>query len=135
DPDAALAAAVASLAALSVAGGELRQRLPGRGRETAVTPLPAGRPGTGELVLTQRLARGRTLTRRLTVPSRGYEARLELELTGPAPAAMEIVWRPGTGLSPDEEELLHHPETYQNVSQAVVLTHKDKLNQGDAKQP
>lgn len=135
DPEAGQAAAAASLAALSVADGELRQRLPGRGRETAVTPLPAGRPGVGELVLTQRLARGRTLIRRLTVPARGYVAGLELELRGPAPSSLEVLWRPGVGLSPDEEEFLHRAETYQNLLQAVVLTHKDKLKQTDAKEP
>jgi len=135
DPGAATAPATASLASLTVSPGELHQRLPGRGRETAVVPLPSGRPATGELVLTQRLARGRTLIRRLTIPASGYELGLELELTGPAPAALDVAWRPGIGLSPDEEEYLRLPATYQNISQAVVMSHSEKLKQGDAKQP
>ncbi|MEK7475253.1 MAG: membrane protein insertase YidC [Candidatus Coatesbacteria bacterium] len=141
-PDAAAWPAVASLAKLDVGKAGIEQRLPGRGGETVVIPRgPAGVPA-GELVFTQALPGGRTLVKRLRFPATGYEVGVELELTGPAPETLDLVWTPGVGLAPDEEEALGRTSTYQNDATAIILSgqglasgKQDLLKQSDAKKP
>jgi len=87
------------------------------------------------LTSVQRLAGGRVLTKRLTLPAEGYVASLDLALDGPAPESLDVLWTPGVGLSPDEEAFLHRAATYQNVPTAALLTRKDLLSQKEDKAP
>ena len=130
DPSATWREAEPSLALLSVGPGELVQRLPGRPAETAVVPS-----SRGEVLFTQALPGGRTLVRKFTVPASGCAVDMELELTGPAPASLDVLWAPGTGYSKDEELSVGRPETYQNVSTAVLATRTGMVNQGEDKKP
>jgi YidC/Oxa1 family membrane protein insertase len=141
-PEAAAWPAVASLAKLTVGPGGIEQRLPGRRGETVVIPPPPSGVPAGELVFTQALPGGRTLVKRLRFPATGYEVGIELELTGPAPETLDLVWTPGVGLAPDEEEALGRAATYQNICTAIVLSgqglasgKQDLLKQSDAKKP
>lgn len=140
-PDSAGSAAAASLARLKVGSEGIEQRLPGRAGETVV--IPAGvPPSSGELVFTSLLPGGRTLVKRLRIPASGYEIGIEIELDGPPPESLDLVWAPGIGLAPDEEEALGRPSTYQNVATAIVLSgqglesgKQDLIRQSDAKKP
>jgi len=62
-------------------------------------------------------------------------ATMELSLSGPVPASLDVVWKPGTGLSPDEEAALGHPGTYQNILTADMLTPRDLVRQKPDKKP
>ena len=89
----------------------------------------------GEVVFTEKLPRGRTLVKRLTVPGKGYLMGMTLELSGPAPRYLDVVWKPGVGLTPDEEAALGQPGTYQNLASVFVLNSKDILKQRVDKKP
>lgn len=130
DPSSAWRPAKPSLALLSVRPGELVQRVPGRRGETVVVST-----SRGEVLFTQALSGRRTLVRRLSVPAQGCAVDMEIELTGPAPASLEVIWAPGTGYSKDEELSVGRPETYQNVSNAVVATRTGMIKQGEDKKP
>lgn len=130
DPSSAWRPARPSLASLSVGPGELVQRVPGRKAETVVV-----RSSRGEVLFTQALPGKRTLVRKFTVPPAGCAVGMEIELTGPAPESIDVAWVPGTGYSADEEISVGRPETYQNVSTAVVATPQGMVNQGEDKKP
>jgi len=89
----------------------------------------------GMLVFTEKLKGGRTLVKRLTLPGKGYLADMSIELSGRAPRYLDVVWKPGVGLTTDEEAALGQPGTYQNISTVFVLTPKDILKQGIDKKP
>ena len=103
--------------------------------ESPSSRLSVAEGGKGELVFTERLKGGRTLVKRLSIPGKGHLVDLVLELTGPAPRYLDVLWTPGVGLTPDEEAALGHPGTYQNIPRIFVLTPKDILKQGVEKKP
>lgn len=96
---------------------------------------PPARDGEKTLVFTANLRGGRTLVKKFTIPDKGHMAVMELELTGPLPASLDVVWKPGTGLSPAEEEVLGRPGTYQNIGTADLLTARDKFREKAGKKP
>lgn len=141
-PEAAGWPASASLARLKVGPEGIEQKLPGRAGETVVIPASGSKTPSGELVLTEALPGGRKLVKRVKLPATGYAIGVELELTGPAPEFLDLVWTPGIGLAPDEEEALGRPSVYQNAGTAVVLSgqglasgKQDLFKQGDSKKP
>jgi len=127
-PDSTRWPAEANLAYLKVGETGIEQRMPGRGGETVVVPSTGRADTEGELVLTQRLPQGRKLTKRIYLPATGFLARIVVELTGPLPEFLEIMWYPGVGFSPDEEETMNRTETYWNMASAVVLNMDDRFN-------
>jgi len=132
-PESAGAVGKASLSRLKVGKDGIEQTLPGRGGETVLLPAEGGKPAMGEMAITQNLPGNRRLVRRVRIPAHGYVADWNIELDGPAPEWLEVVWGPRVGLTADEEAMLNRQATYQDRSEAVLLTHKDILRQGDAK--
>ena len=134
-PESACAPGKASLVRLKVGKDMIEQVLPGKRGETVLLPAGEGKPAEGELVITQNMPGNRRLTRRIRMPAHGYVADLDLELDGPAPEWLEVVWGPRVGLTADEEAMLNQQATYQDRTEAVLLTRKDILRQSDAKKP
>lgn len=103
--------------------------------DATVSGMKVQEGGTGELVFREKLGRGRTLTKRISIPGKGHLVDMVIELSGPAPRYLDVVWKPGVGLTPDEEASLGLAGTYQNISTVFVLTPKDILKQGIEKKP
>ncbi len=129
-PESGTRAVRANLKRLNVSSDAIVQRV---GGEMVVMPRSAGDVQYGELELTQDLPQGRTLKRILRVPSSGHEVGIVIELTGPAPEYLDLVWTPGIGFAPPEEEATGRQPTFWNVSSASVLTRQDLIRVKEGK--
>ncbi len=126
--------ATANLSELKVGSDGIEQCMPGKKGETVMLPSSAGVAPVGELVLKQELPKGRILTKRLYLPATGYLARLVIELSGPLPESLEIMWYPGVGYSPNEEEFLGIQKTFWNVSGLKLLNRSDRHKVAESKE-
>ncbi len=96
---------------------------------------PRGDGKPDDVVFMQKLPEGRELTKRISLGESGYLAEMQIEITGPKPEWLEVIWSPGVGFSPDEEDALGRDRTFWNVSEAAYLTAEDIIRRKEGKRP